>query len=443
MDHDVFISHSHHDKALADAACARLEAHGIRCWIAPRDVPPGANWAGAVAEAIGSARVFVLIFSGAVLESEQVAREITVAANNGLTIMPVRTENVEPTGSFVYYLSDRHWLDIIDGRTEEHLNTLAQTIGRVLDKPLQEPTTVVRPPTDQESRPAPQTAPKRSSKLIAALCVLGVVVGGWMLFKMGAKRPAFAPHGNSLAPAKPIKTETNAIDHAEMVWVPAGEFTMGSEDTDPDAGDDQKPAHKVYVDGYWIYKNDVTMAQFKAFCTATKRPLPKTPEFGRHDDHPVVDVSWDDAAAYAKWAGVSLPTEAQWEDAARGTDGRKFPWGNDWDPSLCAHSYSRPGDRGSTEVVGSFPKGASPYGALDMAGNVWNWCADYYDEHYYRVSPSRNPTGPVSGVSHVLRGGSWHYCKELNFRVMYRFSNVPDYTSYNIGFRCVSSKEAN
>jgi len=234
-----------------------------------------------------------------------------------------------------------------------------------------------------------------------------------------------------------VTTSTNPIDGAEMVWVPAGEFTMGSADTDRDVGDDQKPAHKVYLGGYWIYKTDVTVAQYNAFCEAAGRTKPRTPEFGWHDDHPVVNVSWDDAAAYAKWAGASLPTEAQWEKAARGTDSRRFPWGNDWDPSLCVHSHARPGDRGSTEAVGSYPQGASPFGALDMAGNVWNWCADYYGEHYYRMSPNRNPAGPVSGDCRVLRGGSWHYFKEMYFRVSYRFSNVPVYTSYNIGFRCV------
>ena len=232
---------------------------------------------------------------------------------------------------------------------------------------------------------------------------------------------------------------TNSIDGATMVYVPAGEFVMGSSDDDKDAQPDEKPQHTVYLDAYSIYKNDVTVAQYRNFCTATGRAMPRSPDWGWIDTHPIVNVSWDDATAYAAWAGAALPTEAQWEKAARGTDGRIYPWGNDWDATKCSNSV---GDNhpGQTSPVGSFPAGASPYGCMDKAGNVWQWCADWYGADYYQHAPSRNPTGPETGYVRVLRGGSWNiYNFAYFFRGAYRnYYYNPHNRWTDVGFRCVS-----
>jgi formylglycine-generating enzyme required for sulfatase activity len=242
----------------------------------------------------------------------------------------------------------------------------------------------------------------------------------------------------SPAQPKPVSTpapgaaKVNPIDGAEMVYVAAGDFTMGSDDYDS-----EKPPHKVYLDGYWIYKNPVTVAQYRAFCNTTGHAMPFRPDWGWRDDHPVVCVTWDDATAYAKWSHASLPTEAQWEKAARGTDGRAYPWGNKWDPSRCAHSESKLGDLGSTKPVGSYPTGASPYGALDMAGNVWEWCADWYDVSYYKSSPASNPAGPTSGGYRVVRGGSWDVVNTAIFRAAGRRGINPALSYDYYGFRCV------
>jgi formylglycine-generating enzyme required for sulfatase activity len=227
-------------------------------------------------------------------------------------------------------------------------------------------------------------------------------------------------------------TVVNPRDGAVLVWVPAGEFTMGS-DT---GAEDEKPARKVTLGGYWMYKTEVTVAQYRKFCEATGALMPSKPAWGRQDTHPIVDVSWDDAVAYCQWAGVSLPTEAQWEKAARGADGREYPWGNVWDARRCVCSVS-PADAESTAPVGSVPAGASPYGCLDMAGNVWEWCADWYADTYYEAAPARDPKGPAQGRWRVLRGGSWYVGFPELFRCASRgYYGYPDFrNNHCIGFR--------
>jgi len=164
--------------------------------------------------------------------------------------------------------------------------------------------------------------------------------------------------------------------------------------------------------------------------------MPRQPDFGWHDDDPIVNVSWLVASAYAQWAGAMLPTEAQWEKAARGTDGRRYPWGDEWDATRCQGS-TKYGDAGHPAAAGSFPAGASPYGVLDMAGNVRQWCADWYEKDYYLTPPTLNPTGPINGTSRVQRGSSWVENHPRVFRAANRSSASPTTLSPLVGFRCV------
>ncbi|MDO8585716.1 MAG: SUMF1/EgtB/PvdO family nonheme iron enzyme [Armatimonadota bacterium] len=311
------------------------------------------------------------------------------------------------------------------------------------------------------------TVPVNLALVIAAVVLIALIVLLSKLFvptPQGAIRPAHSsasPPASAtssrvpVSPAKAGEVRTNPRDGAKMVWVPAGEFLRGSTDSEVAAMlrgnpkyvqaswcDSEKPQRRIYLDGYWIYKYEVTVTQYRRFCKATGRAMPDPPYIGWKNDRPVDGVTWQDAADYAKWADASLPTEAQWEKAARGTDGRIFPWGNKWNPSRCANSVKRELD--GPMPVGSYPKGASPYGCCDMAGNAVEWCADWYDddETYYATAPSSNPTGPAEGRSRVLRGGSWDFGSAalVTFRCAARGGGdpekgVPLYGSQ--GFRCV------
>ena len=220
-----------------------------------------------------------------------------------------------------------------------------------------------------------------------------------------------------------------------MVEVPAGEFIMG----DPNllnAG----PAHNVHLDGFAIDKLEITVAEYDAFVKATGGKMPTTPAWGWRPKDPVVNVDWTEAAAYCKSKGKRLPTEAEWEKAARGVEARTFPWDSETEEKIDLNSdiANVMGDQdkhATTAPVGSYPLGASVYGALDMAGNVWEWCADWYGPKYYKTSPAKNPVGPDKATDRVFRGGAWNNSIYV-LRSANRSFAPPDYRDNSLGFRC-------
>jgi len=234
-------------------------------------------------------------------------------------------------------------------------------------------------------------------------------------------------------------TKVRERDGMEMVYVPGGTFQMGSSKGD----DDEQPVHTVTLDSFWIDRTEVTNAQY-AHCVADARcsPPPQTGSYARDtyygdsrfDDYPVTYVSWHDADTYCEWAGGRLPTEAEWEYAARGPDGHIYPWGSDEPNSTLANYDVIVGD---TTAVGSFPAGASWVGAMDMAGNVLEWGNDWYTDSYYPVSPAENPTGPDTGDFRVLRGGSWLQDPDMVRSANRSWSGPYGYRFNHIGFRCV------
>jgi len=289
-------------------------------------------------------------------------------------------------------------------------------------------------------------SPPRVIFLLAAICLSMVLVGACAQARTAT--PTYSPG----------VTWTRSTDEAKMIHVPDGEFLMGNEDANLKAVADEEPAHTVYLDAFWIDRTEVTNAQYARFLNALGEYrdacgghdcLETTVEDkdshilqqegryvveGGFEDHPVTEVTWYGAQAYCEWAGVRLPTEAEWEKAARGVDGRLYPWGNDV-PDCDKAQYAD--CSGMTVPVGSKPAGASPYGVLDMAGNVWEWVADWYDAAYYDGSPTRNPQGANSGERKVFRGGSWGYLSKF-IRTTDRARNRPSYAGFNVGFRCAA-----
>ena len=234
-------------------------------------------------------------------------------------------------------------------------------------------------------------------------------------------------------------TRERPADGMAMVYVPEGEFSMGS-----NVYSNEQPVHTVYLHAYWIDQTEVTNAMYVSCVCAGACLPPPTPNRDlntrdnycvppQYANYPVIRLDWSRADAYCQWAGGRLPTEAEWEKAARGTDGGIYPWGNSTPSSNLLNFNLNVGD---TTAVGSYPSGASPYGAMDMAGNAWEWVADWYDPGYYARSPSSNPQGPTSGEGRVLRGGSWGVNGD-NVRAAFRDWTYPSYSHGYFGFRCV------
>jgi formylglycine-generating enzyme required for sulfatase activity len=332
--------------------------------------------------------------------------------------------------------------------------------------------------------------------------------GDFSFFPSAAARPSLAvvqaparqeqtgASGAAVAAATPSGAHQSELaptivgkDGAEMVLVPAGEFVMGSAPDDitsllrrhPKANGailkDEIPKHRVFLEAFYIDTYEVTNARFQRFVQATgyqtqaeregggkirtgaktwaqvpdatwRSPRGQGSSIAGLEAHPVVQVSWHDAKAYCTWAGKRLPTEAEWEKAARGPDGRLCPWGNELDgtranfcdrncPFAWKDTVVDDGYR-STAPVGRYEAGKSPYGTYDMAGNVWEWVADWYEARYYQRSPARNPQGPTSGTQVVLRGGSWLYTAP-DFRTTERAGVPSDRRNENIGLRCVQA----
>jgi sulfatase modifying factor 1 len=222
----------------------------------------------------------------------------------------------------------------------------------------------------------------------------------------------------------------------KMVLIPAGEFTMGKNSS---GTTDWQPEHKVSVDAFYMDKCEVTNKEYYEFCAQTGNPLPEfwgSLQFKcslEYPDYPVVGVSFNDAIKYAQWAGKRLPTEAEWEYAARGgLPNSNYPWGNRIDSTLVNY-----GKKYKTTVeVGSFiPNG---YGLFDMGGNVWEWTMDNYEDNYYTNSPSQNPKGPISGRFKVIRGGSWH-SGAMCIQTFYRNGLPASWVDFAVGFRCVKN----
>jgi formylglycine-generating enzyme required for sulfatase activity len=283
------------------------------------------------------------------------------------------------------------------------------------------------------------------------LLILFGLVKNYLLLHEPLQHPITIP-----PPAVTLIPEIGSVrssskDGMKTVYVPNGEFRMGG-----DVYYDEKPIHTVILTAFWMDQTEVTNVMFADFLSEEGNreedgvPWMDSSDADAHihlerdawqadpgyEDHPVVEVTWYGANAYCSWAGRRLPTEAEWEKAARGEDGRIYPWGNDAPAPDLLNFDDHMGD---TTRAGNYPQGSSPYGALDMAGNAWEWVADRYSRTYYADSPTDNPKGPDTGFFRVLRGGAWKYGRTYA-RSVHRNRGVPIISHDFIGFRCASSE---
>jgi formylglycine-generating enzyme len=245
-----------------------------------------------------------------------------------------------------------------------------------------------------------------------------------------------------------VRTGVNSKDQSTMVWIPAGDCVLGRsvskfELPSCPATDANRP-QRIYIDGYWISRDEVTVRQYRAFCLVTHRAMPpKAPRWGWQDDLPMTLVTWDEAEAYANFARGTLPTAAQWEKAAVGPNGQRYPWGNKFNMAMTITSIGRRmwSERLSPEPVGSCPGDTSPYGARDMFGNVSEWCADWYVTPH-PILAQRNPIGPMSGTMRIGMGLNYAIHNPENVGDVWKdYGGVsPDERVECIGFRYVVNR---
>jgi len=440
----VFISYSRKDLAFVEHLASDLKEAGLDVWYDLSGLEGGARWRIEIEKAIRESQYVIVVLSPNSVASEWVEEERLFAQEIQKKIIPLLYKKCDlPLG-----YRTRHFIDIQGTNYEQNFNEIL----RALD---------VQPVVPKKIHPQRKWKPQNIMILVALFGLILVAVFGLppllsqventpeptMVSTTEVKQEPI-PTDTITVTAKPSSTSTEAFTPtatplpaeitdafgAEMVLVPAGEFTMGNE----------KTAHTVYLDAFYIDKYEVTNTLYKA-CEENAHvcdPPPITSssthssyyEDSEFNNYPVIHVDWYMAKAYCEWRGGSLPSEAQWEKAARGTDERTYPWGEVLDCNKANYG----GCIGDTTEVGSYEDGVNPYGLYDMAGNVLEWVSDWYDSTYYAFSSSSNPTGPVSGSYRVLRGGAWGSSYSF-VRSASRYWDGPSYTSSDVGFRCSRS----
>lgn len=442
---------------VADAVCAALERAGVRCWMAPRDVLPGDNWADAILQAIAASRVVVLIFSEHTQNSQHIRREVERAVHHGIAVAPLRIRDVMPAGDFEYYLSSSHRMDAMTGPLERHLKDLGEKVKTLLGKSTPPELRATESDNPVYSARTPAAAPAAGSNRLARrrvravfwaaglLALAGLAAGAW---RMTAKRRG---DGNSAGPASAStqpaagapsaggrRTFTNTLGMS-FVEIPAGEFMMGS----PDAEKGRlavESQHRVKLTRpFFMGVHEVTCGQFQAFVNAEGFKGVGLPDMAANQ--PVVRASWDDARDFCAWLGKTekrkyrLPTEAEWEYAARAGARTAYPWGDDWAAGKGTANVAGAEDGFATFApVGIFRPNA--WGLHDVIDNASEWCADVWSD-YAAGAVVVDPTGiaiPRADARRVMRGGS-HISVEPNFRLAYRAECLPGDRVGDIGFR--------
>ena len=462
----IFVSYSHKDTGYAHALADNLQSMGFNVWIDGR-LDYGSQWPHEIQAQLDSCDAFIVIMTPRAFASEWVQSELQRAKRKLKPIFPMLLEGDEP------------WLSVestqfYDVRGEKLPDAKFYSAIRRVVSVSQNDTTLHY--VKGKVKPAPSSGsvkPKISTEIIIALIgavvtivtACATIIGGPLIQKwlssssipdpvvtVTATSESLLPFDPSVGVPSVIPDSTNV----PMVLIPEGQFTMGSDaddalaecqkyssDCDRSYYEDEEPPHTVSLSAFYIDKYEVTNALYADCVNAGAcRPPTETSSDTRpsyygnseFDNFPVIYVDWNMAKTYCEWRGARLPTEAEWEKAARGTNGRTYPWGEELDKIYANYNI----DIGDTTAVGSYEIGKSPYGVYDMAGNVWEWVADRYSDTYYQDSPLSNPLGPDSGQERVVRSGSWYDPAYLiRTSVRNRFNST--FVDNNFGIRCSRS----
>jgi len=494
----VFLCHASQDKPVVRELYHALKAEGwVDPWLDKAKLLPGQDWEMVIENAVDDSDVVIICLSGQSVSKEgYVQREIRYAYDLALEkpegtifLIPLRLDDC----AMPRKLRSFHWVDYFGEEKEKSYFDLLEALKLRYEQKIgdeetpaqadlkrgipevrftqKKPYTKILNPATLNPAPIQKTRTRPNYRQLgfAGIALLLLTLVGLGLNSLFNKSPEvpLTPSLQVFTETPKLSTETSVPfvstptetsvpdptattvlgigstsrslkDDMVLVYVPAGEFLMGSDD----GNQDEQPVHQVYLDAYWIDQTEVTNAMYAKCVEANKCNPPKNKRSAtnpsyyadpKFDDYPVIHVTWEDAESYCAWVGRSLPTEAQWEKAARGLDGGVYPWGNVL-PKDSLLNYNQLYK--DTTRVGSFPEGASIYGANDMAGNVWEWVRDWYDVVYYQSNLSTpNPSGPDAGKMKVQRGGSW---EDAAFSVRSSNRAPASLTDYGpkVGFRC-------
>ena len=456
----IFISYASEDAALADQVRTGLEQAGVPCWIAPRDIESGTSFPAAITAAIQSCGALVLLLTAQSNASRHVLSEVELAFNRGKPILAVLVGRITPSADLQYFISTTHWFDADVSFDDADMAKLRADLEKLLAgerirvgterrrqnqrrarlagvaaaaaivlglaaylawRPAARP---APPPDAGIAGPAPTAAPPVSPQPQPAAPPPEMTQPSPGAEAAGAP-PAATPAAPPPGPVAPqVRTKVNAADGQTYMWIPPGRFSMGCSAGDAECQPDELPVHAVRIRrGYWLARTEVTNTQYE------KRMKPTQRAAGAGGNHPVVSLDWSEAKAYCAAIGGRLPTEAEWEYAARAGSPERY-----YDTLSEVAWYERnSGDH--SHPVGQ--KEPNAFGLHDMLGNVYEWVLDrYYNQYDDSGEEVVEPLAP--NASATARGGAWH-SEGKDVRVSNRFGAPPDYADANVGFRCALS----
>ncbi len=451
----LFISYSRRDLAFVERLARDLTKAGHTVWYDLSNLEGGDRWGVEIQNAIRQSEVALVVISPSSVASEWVEKEFLYASNRHLRVVPLLYQACE----LPLWLLNIHYIDVQGGNYQQNF----PHILRVLAGAPQAGKAGVRPAAVGKPTKGSKTKTVLISAGVLAMVCVVVFIGVLLVSNGGLAKilsaiglgnlPATSPPSTEHPATEPPPTEPPVTEEPSipleitdskgvpMVLIPAGEFMMGSEGGELD----ERPVHNVYLDAYYIDKYEVTngfyyLCEQNGICSwpydtgSYTRPS----YYGNvaFNDYPVININWEQAQRFCEFRGGNLPTEAQWEKAARGAEQLTYPWGE----SISCNYANISGCVGDTTQVGSYELGKSPYGAYDMTGNVREWVFDWYMNTYYAESPLENPTGPSDQYFYVkyvvLRGGSWGSDAYLS-RSTVRLPLTPGVGGVDTGFRCV------